>query len=199
VNGAPATVGVTEAGTIVHVGGAPVPHVRFTALLYPFAACSRPLMVPFWFACADTDGLLIAIVYVGTGAVTVRLTLCVFAAGAPAVFAEIVIAVVAIGVLAAAVNASVTVAGKADTDADGEKLQLTPAGMPLAGHESVTVPLNDPAPETTNATPPDVLPCPTLTLAGDGAPSAKSTTCSVTAASCVIVAESVPAPCTLKR
>jgi hypothetical protein len=32
VNAAPATVGVTDAGEIVHVGGAPVPHVRFTAL-----------------------------------------------------------------------------------------------------------------------------------------------------------------------
>src|SRR5262249_6909406 len=108
-------------------------------------------------------------------------------------------AVVAIGVVAAAVNVSVTVAGNADTDAEGEKLQLTPAGIPLAGQESVTVPLNDPALETTNAIPPDVLPCATVTLDGEGAPSAKSTTCKITGASCVIVAASVPTPCTLNK
>jgi hypothetical protein len=47
VNGTPATVGVTGVGKIMHVGGAPVPHVRFTALAYPFRAFSVPLNVAF--------------------------------------------------------------------------------------------------------------------------------------------------------
>src|SRR5215468_6804087 len=72
---------------------------------------------------------------------TVRLTVCVFAAGAPKVVAEIVIGVVPKGVLAAAVKVSVTLAGNADTEAEGEKLQVTPAGIPLAGQASVTFPL----------------------------------------------------------
>jgi hypothetical protein len=103
------------------------------------------------------------------------------------------------GVLDMVVNISVTVAGNADTDAEGVKLQLTPAGKPLLGQASVTVPLKAPTPVTTNATPPDVLPCATDTLAGEGAPKPKSTTCSVTGASCVTVAASVPTPCTLNR
>jgi hypothetical protein len=131
--------------------------------------------------------------------VTVRLTLRVFAAGAPGVFAEMVIGVVASGVEAVAVNVNITVAGKADTAADGEKLHVTPAGIPLPGHANVTVPEKAPAPLTTNAIPCDVLPCCTVTLAGDGAPKAKSTTCSVTAASCVVVDASVPTACTLNR
>jgi hypothetical protein len=114
------------------------------------------------------------------------------------VLAEIVIAVVPIGVVVAAVNVSVTVAG-ADTDAEGEKLQLTPVGIPLAGQASLTVPLNAPTPETMNVTPPDVPACAIVTLAGDGVLSAKSTTCSVAGASCVMVAASAPTPCMLNR
>lgn len=129
--------------------------------------------------------------------VTVRLTLCVFGAGAPGVVAEIVIAVVPVGVLAVVLKVSVTVAGSADTEAVGEKVHVTPVGIPLAGQASVTVPLNDPAPVTTKATPEEVFPCCTETLAGDGAPTPKSTMCSVTAASCVVVAASAPTPCTL--
>jgi hypothetical protein len=110
-----------------------------------------------------------------------------------------VIGVVATGVEAVVVNVSVTVAGNADTDADGEKLHVTPTGMPLDGHASVTVPINAPAPDTWNAIPADVLPCCTDTPGGAGGPNEKSTTCSVTAASCVIVDASVPTPRTLKK
>jgi hypothetical protein len=107
--------------------------------------------------------------------------------------------VVATGVEAVVVNVNVTVAGNADTAADGEKLHVTPAGIPLAGHANVTVPENAPAPLTPNAIPCDVLPCCTETLAGAGVPKAKSTTCNVTAASCVVVDASVPTACTLNR
>ena len=110
--------------------------------------------------------------------------------------AEIVTAVVPRGVAAVAENNNVTVVGNADTEADGVKLQVTPAGIPLLGQASVTVPVNDPAPVTANVTGPELLPCCTETLAGEGAPTAKSTTCSVTAASCVTVPASVPTPCT---
>src|SRR4249920_2933012 len=107
--------------------------------------------------------------------------------------------VVASGVDVVVVNVNVTVAGNADTAADGEKLHVTPAGIPLAGHASVTVPENAPAPLTTKAIPGDVFPCCTETLAGDAAPKAKSTTCNVAAASCVVVDASVPTACTLNK
>jgi hypothetical protein len=112
--------------------------------------------------------------------------------GAPSVVAEIVIAVVPSAAPAVAVKVNVTVVGSAETDAPGEKLHVTPAGIPLVGHASVTVPLNAPCPDTRNATPAELFPCCTDTLVGDGVPSVKSTTCSVTAASCVVVAASVP-------
>jgi hypothetical protein len=57
---APATVGVTEVGATVHVGGAPAPQVRFTALAYPFPAFNVPLNVADWFAVADCGELLTA-------------------------------------------------------------------------------------------------------------------------------------------
>ena len=114
------------------------------------------------------------------------------AAGAPEVVAEIVIAVVPSGVLDVVWKAKLTVAGKLDTDAEGVKLQVTPVGIPLAGHASVTVPPKDPSALTTKAIAAELDPRETLTLAGLGAPSAKSTTCNVTGASCVVVAASLP-------
>jgi hypothetical protein len=59
VNEAPATVGVTEDGVIVHVGGAPVPQVRFTALAYPFTFVSVPVKVAGWFTVADCGEFVI--------------------------------------------------------------------------------------------------------------------------------------------
>ena len=92
-----------------------------------------------------------------------RLIACVFEAGAPDVVAEIVTAVVPSGVLDVVVNVRLTVAGNVETEADGEKLQLTPAGIPVAGHDSVTVPANDPKPFTANVTGEEVAPCCTVT------------------------------------
>src|SRR5215472_12073912 len=109
------------------------------------------------------------------------------------------IGVVATGVLTVVPNVNVTVAGKADTDADGEKLHVTPAGIPLDGQASVTVPLNEPPPVTWKSTPDDVLPCDTEALAGDGAPRPKSTICKVTGATCVVADESDPTACTLNK
>jgi hypothetical protein len=60
VNGAPATVGVTELGETVHVGGAPVPQVRFTALAYPFRAVRLPFNVADVLTVADAGELMIA-------------------------------------------------------------------------------------------------------------------------------------------
>ena len=97
--------------------------------------------------------------------------------------AEIEIADVPAGVLSVVLNVRLTVAGKLETEADGKKLQLTPAGIPLPGHARVTVPPNDPRALTTNAIGDEFDPCDTLTLEGLGAPSAKSTTCNVTGAS----------------
>jgi hypothetical protein len=80
------------------------------------------------------------------------------------------IAVVPVGVLAVVVNVRLTVAGNTETEAEGEKPQLTPAGMPAAGHESVMVPENDPSPFTTNVTGEEVAPCSTVIADGAGAP-----------------------------
>ena len=106
------------------------------------------------------------------------------------------IAAVPSAALGLAVKVKVTVSGKAETEADGAKLHVTPAGMPV-GHDSVTVPLNAAPPDTRNVIPWDAFPCCTETLAGEGAP--MSTTCSVTAASCVVEPASVPTPFTLKK
>ena len=70
-------------------------------------------------------------------------------------------------------------------------MHVTPAGM-VAGQDNVTAELNAPTPDTSNATPAEVFPGCTDTLVGEGVPSVKSTTCSVTAASCVVVPASVP-------
>jgi hypothetical protein len=92
-------------------------------------------------------------------------------------------AVVPVGVLDVVLNDKLTVAGKLETDAEGVKLQVTPVGMPLAGQAKVTVPVNDPRALTTKAIADELAPRETLTLAGLGALSAKSTTCSVAGAS----------------
>jgi hypothetical protein len=60
VNAAPATVGVTGFGEIVHVGGTPPEQLRFTALAYPFNAFRVPLNVAEEFTVADCGELLIA-------------------------------------------------------------------------------------------------------------------------------------------
>jgi hypothetical protein len=60
VNAAPATVGVTGFGDTVQVGGVPAPQLKFTALAYPFLACSVPLKVAAEFTVADCGELLIA-------------------------------------------------------------------------------------------------------------------------------------------
>jgi hypothetical protein len=60
VNEAPATVGVTEDGAMAHVGGAPVPQVKFTALAYPFTAFSVPVKVAGWFTVADCGEFVMA-------------------------------------------------------------------------------------------------------------------------------------------
>ena len=61
VKAAPPVVGVTlVAGPTVHVGGAPAPHARFTALLYPLNAVKLPLKTAVPVTCADREGLLMA-------------------------------------------------------------------------------------------------------------------------------------------
>ena len=43
VNAVPPALGVNVLGETVHVGGAPVPQLRLTELLYPLAVLSEPL------------------------------------------------------------------------------------------------------------------------------------------------------------
>ena len=104
------------------------------------------------------------------------------------------------GVPAAAVTVNVTVTGVEDfglTELDGENEQAAPAGSP-AEQLSVTVPAKLPDAVTWNVLAPDVPPWATLNEFGLGAVKLKSTTCSVTGASCVIAFPSVPTACALK-
>jgi len=123
------------------------------------------------------------------------------AAGAPVAIAEIVTVFgPPAGVPAAAVTVNVTVTGAEDvglTELDGEKTQAAPAGSP-AEQLSATGPAKLPAAVTWNVLAPDVPPGATLNEFGLGAVKLKSTTCSVTVASRVIVFASVPAACALK-
>ena len=59
INGAPPAVGTTLAGAAEHVGGAPSPQLRFTALSYPFSDVSAPLKFTVLFTTACNAGLLI--------------------------------------------------------------------------------------------------------------------------------------------
>ena len=137
----------------------------------------------------------------GPAPVTVSPKVCVLAEGAPAVIAEIVTTVgPPAGVPAPAVTVKVTVTGVEDvgfTELDGENTQTAPAGNP-AEQLSVTVPAKLPAAVTWNVLVPDVPPCATLNEFGLGAVKLKSTTCSVTGASCIIAFPSVPTACALK-
>jgi hypothetical protein len=135
------------------------------------------------------------------GPVTVRPNVCILAAGAPVAIAEIV---TVFGppneVPAAAITVNVTVTGAEDvglTEPDGENTQAAPVGSP-AEQLSITAPEKLPDAVTWNVLAPDVPPCPTLNEFGLGAVKLKSTTCSVTGASCVIAFASVPTACALK-
>jgi hypothetical protein len=134
-------------------------------------------------------------------AVTVRPNVCVLAAGAPAAVAETVTVVgPPTGVPPAAVTVNVTVTGVEDvgfTALDGDNTQPAPAGSP-AEQLSVTVPAKLPDAVTWNVLAPDVPPWATVNEFGLGAVKLKSTTCSVTGASCVMAFPSVPTACALK-
>ena len=86
-----------------------------------------------------------------------RVSVRTFGAGAPGVVPEMFTDVVPSGVLASVVIVSRTVAGRFDTIAEGEKLQVAPLGRP-AGQERVTVPLKDPSGVTCNVTTDELLP-----------------------------------------
>ena len=137
----------------------------------------------------------------GADPVTVSLNVCVLAEGAPVAIAAMVTVVgPPTGVPAAAVTVNVTVTGVEDfglTELDGENEQAAPVGSP-AEQLSVTVPAKLPAAVTWNVLGADVPPWATLSEFGLGAVKLKSTTCSVTGASCVIAFPSVPTACELK-
>jgi hypothetical protein len=135
--------------------------------------------------------------------VTVSPNVRVLAAGAPAAIAEIVTIVgPPNGVPDAAVTLNVTVTGDEAvglTELEGENTQAAPVGSP-AEQLSVIVPEKLPNAVTWKVLVPDVPPCPTLNEFGLGAVKLKSTTCSVTVASRVIVYGGVPGPtaCAMK-
>jgi len=142
-----------------------------------------------------------AIVKSGTGTVTVSPNVCALAAGAPAAIAATVTVVgPPVGVPAVAVTVNVTVTGADDvglTELEGRNTQAAPVGSPV-GQLSNTVSAKLPAAVTWNVLVPDVPLCSTLNEFGVGAVKLKSTKCSVTVASCVIVWGSVPTACALK-
>jgi hypothetical protein len=200
VNGAPDAVGVNDAGVGVQVPGFPAVQERVTLLLYPLIAVRVPLQVTLWLATVELGVAVTAIEKSGTGAVTCSENVCVLAAGAPEVVAESVTVELPTGVLTAAVTVNVTVTGVLEvgfTVAEGEKAHAAPVGRPL-GQLSVTEPEKEPDADTTNVLWFEVPPCTTFNVFGFGAVSAKSTTCSVAAASWVVVPASVPTPWALK-
>ena len=132
-------------------------------------------------------------------AVTVIGKFCVLDAGAPAAVAAMVTFAAPSGVPRAVLTVTFTVAGE-DAVTEGLLLsnaQLTP-GVALL-HVRLTVPANAPTPLICTFTGCELFPCATCTLAGDGDPIAKSTTCSKAAVSCVTAFASLPTPCTLKE
>jgi hypothetical protein len=137
----------------------------------------------------------------GNGPVTVRVNVCVLAAGAPVVIAETVTVVgPPTAVPIAAVTVIVTVTGVEVvglTELDGENTQAAPAGS-RAEQLSATVPAKLPNAVTWNVLAADAPPCPTPREFGLGAVKLKSTTCSVNAASRVIAFSSVPTACAPK-
>ena len=168
---------------------------RATLPLNPFTGVTVMVLVPpVSPSVIDRVAGAVESVKLGTGAVTCNANVCVLAAGAPVVVAESVTVELPTGVANAAVTVNVTVTGVEDvgfTVADGENTHAAPAGSPL-GHVSATEPANDPDADTVNVLWFEVAPCTTFNVFGLGAVTAKSTTCSVTAASCVNVFASVP-------
>lgn len=147
VNAAPLPVGTKDDGLTVHVPGAAPVQLNATLELYPRSAVSVPLQLTF---CPTTVELGVAFTTnekSGPLPVTVRVKVCVFAAGAPATLAASVTGVgPPPGVPLPAVTVNVTVTGLPAvgfTELDGENWHAAPDGSPL-GHESVTVPENEP-------------------------------------------------------
>jgi hypothetical protein len=83
------------------------------------------------------------------------------------------------------------------TTFDGWNWHAVPAGNPE--QESVTCPLNAPAPDTTNETGTLLAPGGTFTEVGEGTDKLKSTTCRINGNLCAMFAGSVPAACRLKE
>jgi hypothetical protein len=200
VKAAPAEVGTNDDGLNVQVPGAVPIQLRRTLVLYPWSAVSVPFHVIFWLTTEEFGVAVTASVKSGAGAVTVSVNVRVIGAGAPAtVAASVTVIGPPTGVPAPVVTVSVTVTGFAAvglTALEGENTQAAPAGRPLE-QLRVTVPVNEPAAVTWNVLAFDVPPCATLSAPGFGAEILKSTTCSVSAASCVISCGSVPTACAL--
>src|ERR1019366_8660018 len=135
------------------------------------------------------------------GGVTVSVNVCVFDAGAPVTAAaSVTVLGPPTGVPVPVATVRVTETGLAAvglTALDGENTQAVPAGRPL-GQLRTTVPANDPAAVTWKVLAFDVPPCGALSAPGFGVEILKSTTCSVTAASCAIACGSVPTACAVK-
>jgi hypothetical protein len=83
------------------------------------------------------------------------------------------------------------------TTFDGWNEQLAPTGSPA--HESVTRLLKAPAAETRKETGELVAPGTTLTVEGEGVLKLKSTMCKVREKLWMVLAGSVPTPCSLKK
>jgi len=132
-NPAPPAFGVSVAGLIEQVVGAPAMQLNCTFPEYPLIAVNVPAQLTLWpmtvvFGVPET-----AIEKSAAGPDTVRLNACVFAAGAPKAVAAIVTDVAPDGVAAPAVTVNVIVTGDDAvglTTFDGEKLHAAPAGNP---------------------------------------------------------------------
>jgi hypothetical protein len=131
--------------------------------------------------------------------VTLSVKDVISAVGAPVVVAWIVAAEVPVLLSPGTATLAVMFTGALDegvTELEGVRVQ-TAFGMADV-HDTVTIWLNDPAAVTLKLTGGDVLPRPTVTLAGEGLVSPNPIRCRLTGKTCVMCLESDPTACTLK-
>ena len=178
VAGAPLDPGVTLVGATLHVlsDGAP----EQASVTAPVNAPPTPEIVSGYDAICPGETVCAGVVGVIIKSITASAMACVLGAGAPVEVADTVTLYCPPGVPVVVPRVIITDTGALTvgfTVAEGEKLQVTPVAGAL--QESVTAPAKVPS-AVTCATTIELPPGSTLMLAGDGAPSVKSTTFKVT-------------------
>jgi hypothetical protein len=134
LNGVPPAVGVNVRGLGVQIAGAPPVHDSVTVPLYPSIDVTAPFQLTFWLMPVVAGAGVMAMAKSGTGTVTFKPNVWVFAAGAPlAMAASVTVVGPPSAVPEVAVTVKVTVTGFAAvglTEPDGENWHAVPLGRP---------------------------------------------------------------------